>query len=174
MKATVFARRFVSDMREGETLPDLVFLERRADGQLWAERRGVARPVWVSRCFPWSEPARFISLRDHEKSEFALVRDLDDLDLASRTVLEHALVEAGFVLDVRRVLEIEEEVEVRNWRVETAHGERVFQTRLDDWPRHMPGGGLLVRDVAGDLYFIADPSNLDKTSRTLLWAYVDE
>jgi hypothetical protein len=174
MKATVYARRFVSAVQDEDSSPDVLLLERRADGQLWAERRGVARPVWVSRCFPWSEPTRFISLRDDRKREFALVRDLTDLDLASRVVLEVALVEAGFVLDVLRVLDIDEEVEIRNWKVETVHGSRTFQTRLDDWPRQVPGGGLLVRDVAGDLYYIADPSSLDKTSRGLLWAFVDE
>lgn len=174
MKATVYARRFVSELQEGGSMSDVLLLERRADGQLWAERRGVAQPVWVTRCFPWSEPTRFVSLRDHEKREVALVRDLNDLDLASRAVLEAALVEAGFVLEVLRVLEIEEEVEIRHWKVETAHGGRVFQTGLDAWPRQVPGGGLLIRDVAGDLYYIADPSRLDKTSRSLLWAYVDE
>jgi hypothetical protein len=37
----------------------------------------------------------------------------------------------------------------------------------------MPGGGLLIRDVAGDLFFIADPRTLDRRSQKLLWAYID-
>jgi len=172
MKATVFAQRFVSKVTQ-DAWPDVLLLERRADGQLWAERRGVAQPVWVRRCFPWSQPGRFISLRDHEKDEFALIRDLDELDPDSRGVLEAALIEAGFVLEVLRVLGVDEEVEIRNWKVETVQGERTFQTRLDDWPRQMPGGALLIRDVAGDLYHVADPSALDETSRQLLWAFVD-
>lgn len=172
MKATVLAQRFVSDVTR-DAGPDHLLLERRVDGQLWAERRGVARPVWVRRCFPWSQPSRFVSLRDHEKDEFALIRSLDDLDPASRAVLEAALIEAGFVLDIRRVLAVDEEVEIRNWRVETVQGTRTFQTRLDDWPRDTPGGGLLIRDVAGDLYHVADPSALDEASRRLLWAFLD-
>jgi hypothetical protein len=52
-------------------------------------------------------------------------------------------------------------------------GNRSFQTHLDDWPRVLPGGGLLIRDVAGDLYRLADPKRLDKKSRALLWAFVD-
>ena len=59
-------------------------LQRRADGRLWAVRGGVERAVWVRRCFPWSEPARFVSLRDDEEREFALVRDPAELDPASR------------------------------------------------------------------------------------------
>jgi len=172
MKATVFAQRFVSEVAQ-DAWPDVLLLERRADGQLWAERRGVAQPVWVRRCFPWSQPGRFISLRDHEKEEVALIRDLDELDPDSRGVLEAALIEAGFVLEVRRLLDIDEEVEIRNWKVETVQGQRTFQTRLDDWPRPLSSGGLLIRDVAGDLYYVADPTALDETSRRLLWAFVD-
>jgi hypothetical protein len=148
-------------------------LERRADGQLWATRHGTVRAVSVRRCFPWSEPGRLVSLRDAEDEEFALVADPAALDRDSRRALEEALIEAGFVLRVTRVLEIEEEVEIRRWRVETAQGPRRFVTRLDDWPRALPAGGLLIRDVAGDLYHLADPSQMDRESRELLWAFVD-
>jgi len=140
---------------------------------LWAVRGEAERAVWVRRCFPWSAPARLLSLRDDDDTEFALVRDPGELDAASRLVLEEALVAAGFVFEVTRVIAIDEEVEIRHWRVETRQGARTFQTRLDDWPRLLPHGGLLVRDVAGDLYHLADPTALDKRSRALLWAFVD-
>ena len=155
--------------------PGELTLERRPDGRVWAVRGGggAARAVWVQRCFPWSEPGRFLSLRDDDEEEFALVRDPAELDPASRRVLEEGLVAAGFVFEVTRVIAIDEEVEIRHWRVETRQGARTFQTRLDDWPRLLPHGGLLVRDVAGDLYHLADPTALDKRSRALLWAFVD-
>jgi hypothetical protein len=37
----------------------------------------------------------------------------------------------------------------------------------------LPSGGLLIRDVAGDLYRLPEPETLDKKSRALLWAFVD-
>jgi hypothetical protein len=80
---------------------------------------------------------------------------------------------AGFVLTVTRVLAIDEEVEIRQWTVETPDGRRSFQTHLDDWPRVLPLGGLLIRDVAGDLYRLAEPGRMDRRSRELLWAFVD-
>jgi len=153
--------------------PGELILERRADDRVWAVRDGTERAVWVRRCFPWSEPGRFLSLRDDEEEEFALVRDVAELAPASRRVLEEALVAAGFVFEVTRVVAIEEEIEIRHWQVETRQGPRTFQTRLDDWPRLLPHGGLLVRDVAGDLYHLADPQALDRKSRALLWAFVD-
>jgi hypothetical protein len=148
-------------------------LERGADGRITAARGAESRVVCVRQSFPWSEPARFLSLRDEDEEEFALVEDAGTLDASSRRVLEEALVVAGFVLTVTRVLEVEEEVEVRHWKVETRQGPRSFQTRLDDWPWALPKGGLLIRDVAGDLYFVPDPGTLDRESRALLWAFVD-
>ena len=154
-------------------------LERRADGtlcvigEIGGPELSVARPVTVRPCFPWSESRRYISLRDDDNVEVALVRDPAELDLASRRALEQALAEAGFLLEVTRVLAIEEEVEIRHWQVETRQGPRTFQTRLDDWPRKLPEGGFLIRDVAGDLYHIAAPATLDPHSRELLWAFVD-
>ena len=170
METTVVRRRpapVVPEAAAGLTV------EHRADGRLWATQGGASRAVAVRRCFPWSEPGRFLSLRDEHDREFALVEDLAALDERSRTALGQALAAAGFVFAVTRVLALDEEVELRHWRVETRQGPRSFQTRLDDWPRTVPGGGLLIRDVAGDLYHIADPARLDARSRELLWAFVD-
>jgi hypothetical protein len=166
-----FARK--TNTKRGEGLESELRLARRPDGRLWAERQGEARPVSVRRCFPWSEPARYVSLRDDDDDEFALVADLGDLDGSSRAALEIALAEAGFVFQVTGIREVEEEVEIRAWRVDTVQGARRFQTRLDDWPRELPGGGILIRDVAGDLYHVPDPRALDRKSRQLLWAFVD-
>jgi hypothetical protein len=148
-------------------------LELKPDGRLWYGRGKLARAVTVRRCFPWSEPGRFISLRDEDNAEVALVADPAELDPASRQSLENALAAAGFVLEVTRVAAVKEEIEIRHWTVETLQGPRTFQTRLDDWPRALPGGGVLIRDVAGDLYLVAQPDRLDRQSRELLWAFVD-
>jgi len=148
-------------------------VERGRDGQLWAERDGELRAVWVRRCFPWSEPTRYVSLLDHDRNEFALVPDVGALEPGSREALEDALAEAGFVLQVERIRSVDEEVEIRVWEVDTRQGPRTFQTRLDDWPREVPGGGYVIRDVAGDLYHVAAPQKLDDRSRRLLWAYVE-
>jgi hypothetical protein len=143
------------------------------DGRLLARLAGDWLPVRLRQCFPWSEPGRHISLRDDGDEELALVDDPASLPPESRRALERALAEAGFVLEVTRVLEIDEEVEIRQWTVETKHGKRSFQTHLDDWPRALPMGGLLIRDVAGDLYRLPAPQTLDARSQELLWAFVD-
>ena len=168
LKPTVYAPCVEYEQRE-----DPLWLQRRIDGQLWAMEGQQARAVSVRRCFPWSEPSRFVSLRDRDDKEVALIRESSDLDADSRKALEQALVEASFVLQVVKVYDVEEEVEIRIWKVETTQGLRTFQTRLDEWPRELPGGGLLIRDVAGDLYHIANREKLDAKSKKLLWAFAD-
>lgn len=156
-------------------------LERSEDGQLWHRAVGAdddpdfeqATPVSVHRLFPWSEPGRYVSLRDTDDEEVALVSDLLALDPASRDALERSLAEAGFVLEIVAIREVEEEIEIRRWSVDTRQGERQFQTLRDEWPRGLHDGSLLIRDVAGDLYRIAEPKDLDRASRKILWAYVD-
>jgi uncharacterized protein DUF1854 len=148
-------------------------LEYRTDGSLCVIRGETVIPVTVRPCFPWSEARRWVSLRDDEQDEVALVRDPAELDDASRSALERALADAGFLLEITQVLDVEEEVEIRHWRVITRQGPRSFQTRLDDWPRSLPDGGFLIRDVAGDLYHVTQANALDKQSRELLWAFVD-
>src|SRR5689334_10103041 len=152
---------------------DALTLRNAGDGRLMALVDGSLVPVRLRQCFPWTEPTRHLSLRDADDEEIAFVADPAELTPSSRDALERALADAAFVLDVRRVVSVDEEVEIRQWRVETAQGARAFQTHLDDWPRMLPDGALLIRDVAGDLYRIPDAKALDARSRELLWAFVD-
>ena len=153
--------------------PERVRVRRGDDGQFTATWDGHTAVVYVCRSFPWTEPGRYISLRDDKDREIALVGHLDELVEDSRAAVELALAEAAFVLEITRIDDLQEEFEIRNWRVQTRQGPRTFQTRRDDWPRKVGRGGLLVRDVAGDLFHIADPSELDPASRKRLAVYVD-
>jgi hypothetical protein len=143
------------------------------DGRLWARSDEGSRSVKPTRCFPWSEPDRWVSLRDADGKELALVEDPRLLDEDSRVALETALRETAFVFEVTRIVAVDEEVEIRTWTVQTRQGLRRFQTARDAWPRELPTGDYLVRDVAGDLYRIGDPEGLDAESRRYLWAFVE-
>jgi hypothetical protein len=147
-------------------------LERRRDGRLWGVRGDEETPVKVRRLFPWSEQGPYLSLRDASNRELAVIGPTDAIDLGSAKLLDEADRAAGFVFEIARVLQVEDEIEIRVWRVETRQGPRVFQTRRDDWPLEIPGGQVLIRDVAGDLYLVTDPDALDRRSRDFLWAFV--
>ena len=153
--------------------PPPVRLQRGRDGRLSASRGGALQPVRPVRCFPWSNPGRYISLRDDKEREVAFVADPADLDEASRSVLAEELAQASFVLHVSRILEVKEELEIRIWKVQTREGLRTFQTARDEWPRPLPDGNLLLSDVAGDLYLVPRAAELDPSSRRVLWAFLD-
>jgi len=163
----------MTNVLTNEKIDETPTLRIATDGRLVVMVDGTPVPVRLRQCFPWSEPGLHLSLRNDEDREVAIVDDPADLDAESRRAIEQALAEAGFVLEVTRVLDIDEEVEIRQWTVETRQGRRSFQTHLDDWPRSLPNGGILIRDVAGDLYRLAAPAQMDRKSRELLWAFVD-
>lgn len=147
-----------------------ITLEKAPDHTLMLVKAGERVRVQPRRCFPWRQPNAFISLADEEGKEQALIRDMGDLAETSRDVLEEAMAASGFTLEIHSILSLEKEIEIRNWRVMVGGQERTFQTELDEWPRNVVGGMLLIRDVAGDLYTITDPQSLDEKSRKFLWA----
>ena len=149
-------------------------LERRDDGQLWLLRDGDdGTAVHARPCFPWTHPGRYVSLRDLDDKELMLIHDLGELPGEARRLVVEALAEVGFVLEITRVLSLQSEYEIRNWKVETRQGPFTVQTKLDDWPHKLPKGGLLIRDVADTLFVIPAPGALDAHSRKLLWVFVD-
>ena len=151
----------------------LTRLEKRRDGRLWALLAERAVPVKLRRCFPWTFPERYISLQTEQNEELAFIADPKDLDAASQAALSQALSEVGFVFLIQRVYSVEEDFELRCFKVETPQGPRAFQTALDAWPRETPDGGLLIEDVAGDVFRIENPAELDAKSRELVWELVD-
>jgi hypothetical protein len=151
----------------------MLTLEKRRDGRLWALLAERAAPVKLRRCFPWTFPERYISLQTEQNEELAFVSDPKELDAASQAALSQALSEAGFVFLITRVYSVEEDFELRCFKVDTPQGPRAFQTALDAWPRETPDGGLLIEDVAGDVFRIEDAGSLDTRSRELVWELVD-
>ena len=158
---------------ETAPLPASLTLQKRHDGRLWALLAQRAAPVKLRRCFPWTFPERYISLQTEDNAELAFVSDPKELDSASQAALSQALSEVGFVFLIQRVYSVEEDFELRCFKVETPQGPRAFQTALDAWPRETPDGGLLIQDVAGDVFRIEDAASLDPRSRELLWELVD-
>ena len=152
------------------SLPDLSLSQ---SGQLQVVSENKTTAVRAQPCFPLSEPNRFFSLLDCEGNEVGIVENPADLDAATRKVLETALADAAFTIKVRAIESIENDIDLRIWKVVTASGSRTFETRLGSWPRKLEDGGVLIQDVAEDLYHIEDVNALDARSRQLLWAFSD-
>jgi hypothetical protein len=174
MKQQTILRDNVYDETAVDDITDSIPTIRwQGDGQLLVRENDRDVAVKAFQCFPWSGPGTFISLRDADEEEVVLIESLDELDGESREAVEHALVGAGFVMEIQAIESIEENFEIRNWKVKTLQGARKFQTLLDDKLREVPGGGLLAEDVSGDLFFIKNYEALDQKSKKRLWAFLD-
>jgi len=66
-----------------------------------------------------------------------------------------------------------QEVLKRIREVLTSSGPRTFEPRPGSWSRKLEDGGILIQDVAEDLYHIEEVDSLDTSSSQLLWAFSD-
>jgi hypothetical protein len=142
-------------------------------GQLLLRNHREFIPVRPVACFPWSEPNNYISLRNELGIEVGFVRSAAELDYPSRTALELTLRQTRFVFQVISIKKVEDEFELRTWSVETRQGPRSFQTKLDEWPRILESGTVIIRDLSGDFYQIIDPKSLDPASQKLIWTFAE-
>jgi hypothetical protein len=147
-------------------------LFRKENGLLYVlmEKREIE--VHVKRCFPWSHPHEFLSLRDSDDNEVSLIEKLFEMDEETQRIIKEVLESMDFVLEIEKVFKIEEDVELRNYHVLTRQGERFFQTKLEDWPEVYDDGSILIRDLSGDHFRIASIKVLDPKSQKILSTYV--
>jgi hypothetical protein len=146
---------------------------RKQNGLLATLNKGVETEVFVKESFPWSMPGEFLSLRDIDDNEVLLIESLEkDLDEDVKELLKAELTNSQFVLRIKEIEKIEEDVELRRFFVKTDQGKRQFQTKLEQWPEVLSDNVILIEDLAGDLFRIDNWKELDQLSRKHLSPYV--
>ena len=125
----------------------------------------------VARCFPWSLPDAYISIRDKDGKELALLGTLDDLDPASRRVVQEELAEKVFNPKIHRITDHRSEFDVISIAAHTDRGEVTFQIRSRDDVRLLSDTRALFRDADGNVYELTDLAALDPASRKWLEDY---
>ncbi len=139
------------------------------DGRLALQSESGPQPVQLCRCFPWSHPDHFLSLRNQEGEELLFLQSPDELDPASSALLKSELTRSGTLFEIESIQSLRKEIELRCWEVTTRQGPRSFQTELDEWPRALPDGRLLIEDLFGDLYVVPPVHHLDPASQNRIW-----
>jgi hypothetical protein len=148
-------------------------LTRNALGQIVAQLDGrePVVDVRVARCFPWTLPDTYISLRDSLGKELALLKTLDELDAASRQLVEQELREKAFSPRIQAVLDYKDEFGVVSISARTDRGDVTFQIRSRDDIRLLSPTRALFRDADGNTYELPDLAALDAASRRYLEEY---
>lgn len=147
----------------------------RHDARIDAEVDG-ALPVMnvtLMRAFPFSEPERYLSLRDDKNEEIGLIVEPASLEPASRAIAEEELRRRYVVPVVQRVVSIRERFEVIECQVETDRGSCAFSVRnlRENLLRPSPNRMLLI-DVDGNRFDIPDLSALPATSQALILSHL--
>ena len=108
----------------------------------------------IKKCFPWSHQHKYLSFRDKDDEEVSLLENIDLFDEESKKNMLYHLSQSNFTMNIINILSIGEEVEIRNFKVITTSGERSIQTKLDDWPKILNNGSVMIQDLCGDRFVI--------------------
>ncbi|MCE5279103.1 MAG: DUF1854 domain-containing protein [Planctomycetaceae bacterium] len=149
-------------------------ISRNGLGQIVVRLAGRSEPVVdarVCRCFPWSLPDQYISIRDKDGNEVVLLETLDALNGDWQTLLIEELRDKAFNPQIRKVLSHKTEFGVTSITAMTDRGEVIFQIRSREDVRVLSPRQALFRDADGNTYELADLNALDKTSRHHLSQY---
>jgi ATP-binding cassette subfamily B protein len=136
---------------------------------LLLDTREAARvPVAARRCFPLTDPERFISLVDARGREVCCIESSGVLRPESRQALERALRESELLPRVEQIETMREEATQSTWRVLTDRGARDFVVEQEDHIRRLGDGRFLITDAHGMRYLVPRLEELDAKSRRFL------
>jgi hypothetical protein len=125
--------------------------------------------VKVVAAFPRSDRERFIGFLDGKDKVIGLVADTREMDEESRTTALKALRRHYFMPTIARVHSMREEYGAVYFDVDTDCGRRQFVCKgLRDAIEDMGEGEIIVPDVDGNRYRVADWNALDPRSKRLL------
>jgi len=143
-------------------------VERDADGLIVVHIEGRDDPLVdarLARYFPWSMPEAYVSVRDSDGREAVMLETLDQLDPASRRVVEDELRDKVFNPKILRIVKYKREFGISSVTVETDRGEVTFQFRSRDDVRVLSPTRALFRDADGNTYELPDLTRLDPASQ---------
>lgn len=125
--------------------------------------------VKVVRVAPLSHPDRYISLLDAKNEEICMIDDPTALPDELRDILRQELDRRYLTAVVERVLSLRNDFGTSYWDVETSRGRREFVVQnVAENAQWLGDHRLLLTDVDGNRFEIADLEGLDKKSLSLI------
>ena len=150
--------------------PKLLKISRNQFAELEAELPdgSVHAPVEPVRTFPLTEPDQYISLIDADKNELGLIEDINQLKKVDRLLLAEELKKCYFMPKITKVHSVDGRFGVTQWEAETDSGSVSFDLRSRHDINSLTGGRVLIKDIDGNRYEIANYHQLDPKSIALL------
>lgn len=153
---------------EGPPPVDLSRLRLRTDerGRMFILRDGHEDQQTIARrAMPWTDPNRYISLRNKDGNEVAMIESLESIPRAARDEIERYLEQATFIPRIRRIEKINLQHGYQLWDVETDAGALQLRVQEREDVRFLTETRFSVKDANGNLYEIADVNELDEQSQ---------
>lgn len=133
----------------------------------WDDGREV-HSVHPARCFPLTDPDRWISIFDSDGQEVVSIDSIAALSEETRALLLAELSEREFMPVVKRIVSVSSEHLPCDWVVETSRGPTTFVLDSEDHLRKLEGNRVIITDSHGVRYEIPDRQALDAGSQRLL------
>lgn len=131
------------------------------------------RPV---RCFPFTNPTEYISLREgsgNESKEIGMLRDIDSLGAEAAALIKEQLDMMYFMPLIKRIKNIREEYGYSYWDVETDRGEARFTVTMGgNSINKLSETRLIINDLDGNRFEIRDTSKLTGKELKMLDLYL--
>lgn len=100
--------------------------------------------------------------------ELGILRRLDELPPEMQDVVVEEVEKAYFVPRILQIVSIEEEFGIQQWEVRTDRGPRTFEVTERSGIRPFDNYRIVIKDVDGNRYQIADTRLLDRRSQEWL------
>lgn len=121
--------------------------------------------VAVSRIFPLTHPARYLSIRDGSGVEVGILKSLEQLADSDRKLVEEDLDRRYFMPAIEKITAVIERFGTVEWQVDTDCGKYRLTTRdMRDNVLRLGGGRYIIQDVDDNRYEIVAATRLDRTS----------
>ncbi|HET8564577.1 MAG TPA: DUF1854 domain-containing protein [Candidatus Binatia bacterium] len=124
--------------------------------------------VQIVRAAPLSDPDHYIAILDEQDDGICVIRDPAELDEPSRQIVQEELRWRYLTAVVQRIEVVRHESGGAYFEVETDQGHRTFIVKHGAESIRSLGPRLLIVDVDGNRFEIADVNALDSRSARLL------
>ncbi|MDF2699056.1 MAG: hypothetical protein K0Q49_612 [Haloplasmataceae bacterium] len=125
--------------------------------------------VSLIKAFPFSFSNSFISVRDKEKNEIGIIKNIDDFSSDTKLLFVEELERRYYLPVIDKINSIKEEFGYGYWDVLTNHGNKKFTIRRDNNSFiNIKDKLILIIDVDGNRYEISDYTTLDEKSFKLI------
>jgi len=131
------------------------------------------RPV---RCFPFTDPDKYISLREgsgNESREIGMLLNIGDLGAEAEAIIRNQLDLMYFMPIIKKTLSIREEYGYSYWDVQTDRGELRFTVRMGgNSINKLSDTRIIISDLDANRFEIPDTSALSAKELKMLDLYL--